>query len=150
MRHGGIIVETWDESDLDTLARTIYGEARGESEAGRVAVAEVILARVIRPMWPNNANDVCLQPWQFSCWNVGDPNRDKILSVGLGDPVFKDCHNVARDILENGAKGYAQGADHYMTVTRYQEMISEESDRPDHWIHNLRPVVVIGAHIFLR
>ena len=34
--------------DIDTLARTIYGEARGESRQGKIAVACVILNRVKR------------------------------------------------------------------------------------------------------
>ena len=32
-------------TDQDTMARTIYGEARGEGQAGMIAVANVILNR---------------------------------------------------------------------------------------------------------
>ena len=65
--------------DIDTLARTIYGEARGESRQGKIAVACVILNRVKRKKmcgWREiNGYKVatvaatCLKPWQFSCWN---------------------------------------------------------------------------------
>lgn len=33
------------ENDIDILARTIYGEARGETDLGKMAVASVILNR---------------------------------------------------------------------------------------------------------
>ena len=37
--------------DVDILARTIYGEARGESEIGKRAVASVILNRYKSGKW---------------------------------------------------------------------------------------------------
>ena len=36
---------------LDTLARTLWGEARGEGRAGMQAVANVIRNRAARPGW---------------------------------------------------------------------------------------------------
>lgn len=42
------------------------------------AVAWVILNRVADKRWPNTMTGVCLQPWQFSSFNVGDPNNGKM------------------------------------------------------------------------
>ena len=70
--------------DLMTAARTVYGEARGESEKGRLAVACVLWNRLRaqRPHYGRKSlSAVCLKPWQFSCWNRNDPNRDKLMKV---------------------------------------------------------------------
>lgn len=62
-------------SALDTLTKTIWGEARGEGREGMIAVAWVILNRAsIGGWWGNSIETVCLKPWQFSCWNANDPN----------------------------------------------------------------------------
>jgi hypothetical protein len=56
--------------DVDTLARTIYGEARGENMLGKRAVAHVILNRVkANSWWGKTIAGVCRYKWQFSCWN---------------------------------------------------------------------------------
>ena len=63
------------EKETDILARTIYGEARGESISGMEAVASVVLNRVAfanrrgRFWWGNSIAEVCRAPKQFSCWN---------------------------------------------------------------------------------
>ena len=60
-----------DASDLFTLARTVYGEARGESDQGRAAVAHVVLNRFRSDKWfsAGTIEAVCRKPSQFSCWN---------------------------------------------------------------------------------
>ncbi|WP_341913694.1 cell wall hydrolase [Ferrovibrio terrae] len=95
--------------DLDTLARTLWGEARGEGRQGMIAVAWVILNRARKPCWwSRNKGDgieddtieaVCRDPWQFSCWNVSDPNRAKLLAVDTADPAFRLALAVAEDAL---------------------------------------------------
>jgi N-acetylmuramoyl-L-alanine amidase len=64
----------FNEHDRVTLARTLYGEARGEPTEGQIAVAWVILLSL-----EGAVAQVCLAPWQFSCWNQGDPNRARLL-----------------------------------------------------------------------
>ena len=39
------------KNDLDILARTLYGEARGEGTEGMEAVANVIMNRYRKPKW---------------------------------------------------------------------------------------------------
>ena len=90
---------------IETLARTIYGEARGELVRGKEAVAAVVMNRVRRAMerggywWGSTAEEVCLRPWQFSCWNENDPNREKILAVGRDNRNFQSCLRIARRAL---------------------------------------------------
>ena len=69
------------EQDVDVLARTIWGEARGEGFAGQVAVGWAIRNRVEADLgndgkpdwWGEGYVGVCKAPWQFSCWNKNDP-----------------------------------------------------------------------------
>ncbi|WP_066051759.1 cell wall hydrolase [Robertmurraya korlensis] len=48
-------------SDKDLLARLVSAEAKGESYAGKVAVATVILNRVNHPDFPNTVSEVVYQ-----------------------------------------------------------------------------------------
>lgn len=52
--------------EIETLARLVYLEARGESFSGQQAVAEAVLNRVLSPLYPNNVYDVIYDPGQFS------------------------------------------------------------------------------------
>jgi N-acetylmuramoyl-L-alanine amidase len=72
-------------NDLEVMSRTLWGEARGESFAGQLAVGWVIINRVIdgKKRWPTTIAGVCLQPLQFSCWNPNDPNCKQIAADQL-------------------------------------------------------------------
>ncbi|PWK42197.1 hypothetical protein C7534_1054 [Pseudomonas sp. OV226] len=54
------------ENDRDILARTLWGEARGESLAGQIAVAWTIRNRVFdgktKSWWGEGYASVCLKP----------------------------------------------------------------------------------------
>ncbi|ROM79306.1 hypothetical protein BK654_08030 [Pseudomonas brassicacearum] len=68
---------TVSEKDRDILARTLWGEAPGESLAGQIAVAWTIRNRVeddkAKLWWGEGYAGVCLKPYQFICWNQNDP-----------------------------------------------------------------------------
>src|SRR3546814_9887201 len=58
---------------VDLLARTIWGEARGEPVRGMEAVAAVVMNRVARPgWWGRTVASVCTKAYQFACWNEDD------------------------------------------------------------------------------
>jgi spore germination cell wall hydrolase CwlJ-like protein len=60
---------------LDTAARTLFQEARGEPRVGQQAVAHVMWNRVRDGRWGPNLATVCLWKAQFSGWYVPtDPN----------------------------------------------------------------------------
>ncbi|MGI9168850.1 MAG: cell wall hydrolase, partial [Caulobacteraceae bacterium] len=48
-------------SDSDCLSAAVYYEARGESEAGQAAVAQVVLNRLARPSFPKSVCGVVYQ-----------------------------------------------------------------------------------------
>lgn len=59
------------QSDVDLLAKLIYAESRGEPYEGKVAVASVVLNRVLNPEFPNSIQGVIFQPKAFSCVKNG-------------------------------------------------------------------------------
>ena len=74
------------------LAKTLFGEARGEGRGAMRLVGWVIRNRVEDPKrrWPRSYAGVVTQPLQFSCWNKNDPNRAKIsdpMSLGAADQL---------------------------------------------------------------
>jgi len=77
--------------DREILARTLWGEARGEGIDGMRAVAHVILNRVADARWPGTVAEVCLQPSQFSAWLERDANRRKMLAVDDDDRAYLEA-----------------------------------------------------------
>ena len=63
----------WERERI-LLARTLYGEARGEGPEGMEAVANSIRNRVHNTNYPPNYTGVIRQPKQYSIWN--DPNSN--------------------------------------------------------------------------
>lgn len=130
---------------IDVLARTIWGEARGEGTAGMVAVACVIANRVTWARqkggfwWGNDIIAVCQKPFQFSCWNKDDPNFRKLLRVDAGDARFRQAKKIARQVLAGKLHDTTNGADHYHADTI----------RP-YWAHGMTPCAQVGRHIFYR
>jgi N-acetylmuramoyl-L-alanine amidase len=60
----------------DLLARLVEAEANGESYAGKVAVAYVVLNRVDSADFPNSITEVIYQNGQFSPVSNGSINRE--------------------------------------------------------------------------
>ncbi|WP_072915093.1 spore cortex-lytic enzyme [Desulforamulus aeronauticus] len=59
----------FSRQDIYDLARVVHGEARGESFAGQVAVAAVVLNRLQSGKFGNTVQDVIFQPWAFTAVN---------------------------------------------------------------------------------
>lgn len=139
--------------DAEVLARTLWGEARGEGLIGMALVAQVILNRMRRPgWWTRQAGDgvpddtiaaACLDPWQFSCWNAGDPNRAKLLALTDDDKIFRLARIIAGQAVAGtlGADATA-GATHYMTAARRRQ------GWPKSWGTPKEPCAVVGRHLF--
>ena len=126
--------------DLDVFARTIYGEARGEQDAGRVSVAYVVLNRLEKRGWYGRTlASVCLKPKQFSCWNTEDPNRGAVDAADLNSAVFLDCVGVAARVLARRERDPTGGATHY-----HARGITPA------WARDRQPSAALGNHIFYR
>src|SRR5690554_1214590 len=72
MKDLGIEVEITEEElaiETDYLAKTIYGEARGENYESKLAVGWVIRNRVESKYYPDTYEEVITQRKQFSCWD---------------------------------------------------------------------------------
>ena len=135
------------EMEIDVLARTLYGEARGETRQGMEAVAHVILNRVAQAKkssgdywWGNNIVSVCQTPYQFSCWNPGDPNRQKLMAVTADNKKFATCLRIARRAVY-GQLGtdITNGANHYHTTA-----VSPK------WSVGQTPIAQFGTHVFFK
>ena len=132
-----------NEEEIETLARTIFGEARGENLSGQEAIASVVLNRVKiaqekgRYWWGNSIKEVCLKPWQFSCWNSGDPNYQLLHQNLSGHKSFMICRRIALRAIGGVLKDRTYGATHYHVRCL----------RP-RWSIGKIPCAEIGNHIF--
>lgn len=135
----------YDELVIDTLARTLWGEARGEGPKGMEAVASVILNRVQVAeakggyWWGKDIISVCQKPYQFSCWNRSDPNYKQLVAVTEKDIHFATAARIARRAVAGTLKDTTGGADHYHAT----------SITPD-WAAGQKPTAMIGHHIFYK
>ena len=111
----------YNEKDVDVLARTIYGEARGEyfrpdgGVSSLVCVANVICNRAAQPKrYGKSIAEVCQRPYQFSCWRKNDPNYVIITRMQYGDDkIFDLCYEVAKNVLAGQWPDLTEGANHY-------------------------------------
>ena len=62
--------------EINCLAKAVWSESRGESTAGQMAVAHVIMNRVQNAEYPNTVCDVVYQPHQFSYIEQAVPDRN--------------------------------------------------------------------------
>ncbi len=135
--------------DIKLLSLVIYGEARGEPLAGKIAVASVVLNRLKKSGWFGKAlKDVILKPYQFSCFNENDPNRIKLLAIAQDwdiffqkDKTLRECYDIAKKLLDPNdfsmAKDNTFGATHYKT----------KNCKAD-WADKMQLTAVIGNHEF--
>jgi spore germination cell wall hydrolase CwlJ-like protein len=127
------------DAEWRCLAEAIYFEARGESMAGQVAVAEVILNRVDDRRYPSTICGVThqgaenLNACQFSYECDGKPER-----ITERDS-FARAGKIAHLLLEGRPRMLVGNATHYHA----------KRVRPG-WSRRLERVTVIGDHIFYR
>lgn len=114
------------DSNLELLARVIYGEARGEPYMGQVAVAAVILNRVADSRFPKTVAGVVYQAGAF------DVVSDGQINLTPDDAAYK----AARDALNGWDPTY--GCLYYYNP----------STATNKWIRSLPVSVRIGRHVF--
>lgn len=115
-------------STLDNLARAVYGEARGESLEGQIAVAAVILNRVQSDGFPSSITEVIHDPRQFTAVDDGQYNLTP----------NETAYTAARRAL-NG-EDPTDGALYY-----YNPDIATSA-----WSKSRPAIKTIGNHIFTR
>jgi spore germination cell wall hydrolase CwlJ-like protein len=135
---------SYTHEDADLLARTIFGEARGEYHKvginALVAIGNVVLNRTsIGGFFGNSIAEVCKKPWQFACWNAGDPNLPIISKANKADFLFEVCLGVASALLQGKWPDLTKGSDHY-----------HSRDVRPHWAKNVTPRLKLGSHVFYK
>jgi N-acetylmuramoyl-L-alanine amidase len=71
---GTTVPSGYSQNDIQLMARAVYGEARGESYTGQVAIAAVILNRVQSASFPNTIAGVIYEPGAFTAVADGQIN----------------------------------------------------------------------------
>lgn len=137
-----------NSQEIEVLARTIYGEARGEyfhphgGLASLIAVGNVVMNRVKKKGWfGKTIEEVCRKSWQFSCWNANDPNFRLLQKPCIDDSVFKICQDVAESVAAERWPDLTGGCTHYHSTTL--------KDMPA-WTKDQRPRLNLGRHVFYR
>ena len=145
--------------DVDILSRTVYGEARGEPDIGRLAVAYVPCNRAAiaalfvaahgrnHPLYgAGTVASACTAPWQFSCWNSHDPNLPKLIALDLDSEEAQPCVSMALAALGRTAPDPSCGATHYHTAMPPRDGM----DWPPGWANGQTPTATVGAHVLYR
>jgi len=119
--------------DIECLALTIYFEARGEPQEGKIAVAFVVLNRVKSKKFPSSICDVVFDRCQFS-WTC-----DKISNIPKNKHAWNKSKQLATDILAHKYKDNTKGAQffHKKTIT-------------PKWAKSLTLTTVIDNHKFYK
>jgi len=126
-------------ADVDVLARTLWGEARGEGWDGMQAVANVVINRVRIGGWYGaGVQGVCLKRWQFTCWEPAPlGNRERMLSVDTGNAAFAMALEIAALAVAGQLPDITGGATHYHNAT-----VSPK------WASSAQVSAVVGNHTF--
>ncbi len=125
-------------TQIDYMARTIYGEARGEGTKGMQAVANVIMNRVSKGGWYGaTIKDVVLKPYQFSCWNDNDVNKTVIINAS--DKQLSTAKNIAQNVVNGNLPDITGGATNY-----------HANNICPQWSLSMTKTVSIGKHIFYK
>lgn len=140
-----------EEDDLECLALNIYHEARSDSFAGKIAVADVTLNRVDSNLFPDTVCKVVKQanmrinwkgnevPIQHQChfsWYC-----DGLSDEPMETESYEEALNIAQSALRQDWRGISEGATHY-----HATYVSPN------WINDRGMVSVgrIGEHKFYR
>ncbi|MSP43380.1 MAG: cell wall hydrolase [Alphaproteobacteria bacterium] len=148
MREDGL--EAASLFDMETLARSLWGEARGENEDGQVAVAWVMRNRVraardfiarqgrAHPLFGDGTLvGACRAPRQVSAWNPGDPNAVKLAQIGFDDAAYCRAFAIGAQVWGGLISDPTGGTTHY-----------HRHDIEPVWAKSMKPTALIGAHMF--
>jgi len=99
----------------EIVFRTLFGECRGQPIEAQVGVGCVIRNRVRDARWSDTWPAVCLQPKQFSCFNAGDLNFEKLMNPQAHEKmqVIQQLRWVASGIVDGLLLDNVAGANHY-------------------------------------
>lgn len=127
------------ERERRCLVEGIYYEARGERAVGQVAVAEVVLNRVMSGRYPASICGVVFQgaksgqcQFSFACTNVMKHPRNKV--------AWRKAQRLAHYVLAGKVRNSLVGTATYYHATYVSP----------YWAPHMVEVAKIGQHIFYR
>lgn len=103
--------------DLDIMAQTIFGQARSEPMAVKIAAARTILDLWLDEGTPETISEVCLEKGRFSCWAFDHPGLAELHDVGPYDVDYCEALAAAATVL----------ADDLHAAVRAREVMNEET-----------------------
>lgn len=118
------------------VADTLYLEARSEKPCGLRAVATVIYNRAKNTGKTFEA--VCLQPFQFSCWNASK-TRKIALKTRSDAKAYKTCLAIEKELLTGKFEPLGEWTHYYNP-----HLCSPK------WARDGQNKTQIGNHIFLK
>ena len=92
-------------------------------------------------VWRTSLRSILLHPWQYSCFNRGDPNRSKLISVTETDPEYAVAMQLAADALSGKLPDITNSATHYYD-DRMPSMPS--------WAIDRTPCFILGTQKYFR
>ncbi len=119
---------SYSNQDVELLARLIYGEARGESYVGQVAVGAVVMNRIRSSSFPNTMSGVIYQRYAFTAVDDGQINLTPNATA----------RKAAKDAMNGWDPTY--GAIYY-----YNPVTATST-----WIFSRQTTVTIGNHVFAK
>ena len=127
----------------DTLIRTVWGEARGEIEEGRKAVAHTVRNRVndSQRRYGNTIQEVCMRPHQYACWNPTDVNYDPMRNLSIHHREYQEIAEQVDQVLHGLHPDNTNGSKHYHTSTTQHLHPWAQGKEPtrrigNHWFYN--------------
>ena len=118
----------YSDADVALLTRLIYGEARGESYVGQVAVGAVVMNRVKSASFPNTISGVIYQSYAFTAVDDGQINLTPNATA----------KKAALDAMNGWDPSY--GAIYYYNP----------ATATSQWIFSRQTTVTIGNHVFAK
>lgn len=122
------------DEEMNCLATAVYFEARGETAAGQLAVARVVMNRAASGKYPSTWCGTVKQPWQFSFVRHG-----RFPSINRGSAGWARAVAVAKLAAANVVPSIPGDVLWY-----HADYVSPV------WGARLNRVEKIGAHIFYR
>ena len=146
------LLPLWEMDEAALLRGLIMGEAEGEGLAGKCAVADVVVNRVMLAeakrvtWWGRTMHEVCLKPHQFSCFYSDFKARRSAVHMGArkaDHPAVVESDKAARHALARLAGDPTQG-DRSFGATHY---FNPKIVLPT-WARTMTFLVTVGGHDF--
>ncbi|WP_193316495.1 cell wall hydrolase [Methylorubrum populi] len=124
------------------MARTVYGEANGQSPRGQAAVVWAIRNRMATEGYPSDAAGVVLQRGQFEPW---DSRRNELLNLPANSRAYREALQTVDDVFGGAVPDITNGATNFYAPVAQAQL----GRRPPKWAQG-EPLANEGGHLFYR